>query len=161
MQHQVLGYYQVHSNDDIGLTLTYFMARSNLVPYALVVEKGKTMVISENIVVCDIKVGRCSYLIEYMNLCGYQRSRSSIDLGPRSLRFNIFKLLFPRNCKADWSQIWCGSSMGWGNKSLFKWSKSHGQDGKNMKTSSSLEPQGWWLWKLICSIRYLSTTKFV
>ena len=29
-----------------------------------------------------------------MNIYEYQRSRSFIDLGPRSLRFNIFKLLF-------------------------------------------------------------------
>ena len=36
MQHQVLEYYPVYSNDDIGLTLTYFMARSNLVPHAFV-----------------------------------------------------------------------------------------------------------------------------
>ena len=43
MQHWVLAYYQVYSNDDPGLTLTYFTARSNLVPYAFVWEKGKTM----------------------------------------------------------------------------------------------------------------------
>ena len=43
MQHQVLEYYQVFSNDDSGLTLTYFTARSNLVPYAFVWAKGKTM----------------------------------------------------------------------------------------------------------------------
>ena len=36
MQHQVLEYYQVCSNDDSGLTLTYFTTRSNLVPYAFV-----------------------------------------------------------------------------------------------------------------------------
>ena len=34
-------YYQVCSNDDSELTLTYFTARSNLVPYAFVWEKGK------------------------------------------------------------------------------------------------------------------------
>ena len=56
MQHQVLEYYQVNSNDDPGLTLTYFMARSNLVPYAVVWEKGKTMDFSETIVVCDLKL---------------------------------------------------------------------------------------------------------
>ena len=43
MQHQVLEYYQVCSNDAPGLTLTYFTARSDLVPYAFVWEKGKTM----------------------------------------------------------------------------------------------------------------------
>ena len=60
MQHQVLEYYQVCSNDDPGLTLTYFTARSNLVLYVFVWEKGKTMDFSETIVVCDVKVGRCS-----------------------------------------------------------------------------------------------------
>ena len=42
MQHRVLKYYQIYSNDDPGLTLTYFTTRSNLVPYAFVWEKGKT-----------------------------------------------------------------------------------------------------------------------
>ena len=68
MQHRVLEYYQVCSNDESGLTLTYFMARSNFVPYAFVWEEGKTMDFSETIVVYDIKVGRCSHLNEYMKL---------------------------------------------------------------------------------------------
>ena len=45
------------SNDDPGLTLTYFTARSNLVPYAFIWEKGKTMDFSETIVVYDVSVG--------------------------------------------------------------------------------------------------------
>ena len=57
MQHWVLKDYQVYSNNDPELTLTYFMARSNLVPYAFVWEKGKTMDFSETIVVYDVKVG--------------------------------------------------------------------------------------------------------
>ena len=36
MRHRVLKYYQVCSNDDTGLTMTYFTARSDLVPYAFV-----------------------------------------------------------------------------------------------------------------------------
>ena len=52
----MLEYYQVCSNDDAGLTLTYFMARSNLVPYAFVWEKGKTVDYSETIVVYDLKL---------------------------------------------------------------------------------------------------------
>ena len=60
MQHRVLKYCQVCSNDDPGLTLTYFTARSNLVPYAFVWEKGKTMDFSESIVVYDVKIGSCS-----------------------------------------------------------------------------------------------------
>ena len=59
MQHRVLEYYQVCSNGDPELTLTYFTPRSNLVPYAFVCEKGKTMDFSETVVVYDIKVGKC------------------------------------------------------------------------------------------------------
>ena len=56
MQHRVLEYYQVCSNDESGLTLTYFTTRSNLVPYAFVWEKSKTMDFSETIVVYDLKL---------------------------------------------------------------------------------------------------------
>ena len=56
MHHRVLEYYQVCSNDDPGLTLTYFTARSNLVPYAFVWEKGKTMDFSETVLVFDLKL---------------------------------------------------------------------------------------------------------
>ena len=52
----VLEYYQVCSNDDPRLTLTYFTTRSNLVPYAFVWDKGKTMDFSETIVVYDLKL---------------------------------------------------------------------------------------------------------
>ena len=48
------------SNNEPGLTLTYFTARSNLDPYAFVWQKGKTMDISETIVVYDVKIDRCS-----------------------------------------------------------------------------------------------------
>ena len=63
-----------------------------MVPYTFAWEKGKTMVFTETVVVYDIKVGRCSYLNEFMNL--HERSRSFFDLGPVSLRFNIFSFLF-------------------------------------------------------------------
>ena len=43
MQHWILEYYQVRSNDVPGMTLACFMPRSNVVPYAFVWEKGKTM----------------------------------------------------------------------------------------------------------------------
>ena len=49
MQHRVLEDHQVCSNDDPGLTLIYFTARSNLVPYAFVWGKDKTMDFSETI----------------------------------------------------------------------------------------------------------------
>ena len=47
MQHWVFKYYKVCSNDDPVFTLTYFSARSNLVPYAFV---------WETIVVYDLKL---------------------------------------------------------------------------------------------------------
>ena len=58
MHHWVLEYYQICPNDDPELTLTYFTAKSNLVPYAFVWETDKTMDFSETIVVYDVKVGR-------------------------------------------------------------------------------------------------------
>ena len=70
------------------LTLTYFTAWSDLVHYAFVLEKRKTMDFSETIVVYDIKVCRCSQLNEYMKPYEYQRLRSFIDLGP-NLWFNV------------------------------------------------------------------------
>ena len=39
LQHRVLKYYQVCSHNDAGLTLTFFMARSNFVPYAFFMGK--------------------------------------------------------------------------------------------------------------------------
>ena len=92
-QHKVLEYYKVCPNDAPGLALTYFTARSNLVPYAFVWEKVKTMDFSETIVVYDIKVGRCSQLNEHMKLYEYQRSRSFTNLGPNhsdSIFLNFF-----------------------------------------------------------------------
>ena len=68
------------------------MARSNLVHYSFVREKGKTMDFSETIVVSDIKVGRCSQLNKSMNLYKYQSSRSFTDLreGHTDLTFSNF-----------------------------------------------------------------------
>ena len=56
MQHRMLEYYQIYSNDDPELTLTYFMTRSNLVPSDFVWEKGKTMDFSETVVVYYLKL---------------------------------------------------------------------------------------------------------
>ena len=53
MQHRVLEYYQVCSNDDPGLTLTYLTARSNLVPYAFVWEKVKQWIF-QKLLLCMI-----------------------------------------------------------------------------------------------------------
>ena len=80
-------YYQGNSNDIPGMTLTYFMPRSNLVPYAFLVYY--------------IKVGSCSQLNEYMKLYEYQRSRSFIDLDPNPSD-SIF-LIFFSSISADFN----------------------------------------------------------
>ena len=103
MQHRVWEYYQFCSNDAPRLTLTYFMARSSLVPYTIVWEKGKTVDFSETIVFSDIEVGRLSQLNEYMKLCEYQRSRWIIDLGPNlsdSIFCNAFSSITTRLIEA-------------------------------------------------------------
>ena len=56
MQHWVLKYYQVCSNDDPGLTLTYFYGKVKFGPLYFCMGKGKTMDFSETIVVYDSKL---------------------------------------------------------------------------------------------------------
>ena len=64
IQHWVLEYYQVCSNNDPGMTLIYFTARSDLVPYAFVWEKVKQWIFfPETIVVYEIN--------EYMKFSEY------------------------------------------------------------------------------------------
>ena len=47
----------------------------------------KTVDFSETIADSDLKVGRSRHLIEYMKVCEYGRSRSFLDLGPRSCTY--------------------------------------------------------------------------
>ena len=78
----------------------------------------------------------------------------------------LFKQLLLRNHWANQSQISYGAFMGWGNKVC-----SNGPGhmtkmpaipiyGKNLKKSSSPEPNGRWPWNLECIIGCSSTTKF-
>ena len=60
-------------------------------------KKVKHWIFFRKNLVYDVKVGICNKLNKNMNLCEYQRSRSFTDLGPKSFRFNILKLLFLRN----------------------------------------------------------------
>ena len=61
----------VCSNDEPGVTLTYFTARSNLVTKVFLWEKVKTEDFSESIAASYLKAGRSSHLIEYMKVCEY------------------------------------------------------------------------------------------
>ena len=47
------------------------MARSNLVTYAFLWEKVKTVDFSETIAACDLKDGRYRQIIEIMKVCEY------------------------------------------------------------------------------------------
>ena len=42
---------------------------------------------SESIAACDLKDGTCRQLIKLMKVSEYWRSRSFLDLGPRSFTF--------------------------------------------------------------------------
>ena len=62
----------VCSNDDRGLTLTYFTARSNFVSWDFLWEKVKIVDFSETIAASDLKVGsRSRHLIEFMKVSEY------------------------------------------------------------------------------------------
>ena len=122
----------------------------------------------------DIKVGRCSQQNEYMKLYEYQRSKSFIDLRPRSLRFNIFLFSLETGRPIE-AKFHVEPTMEWGNESEYKIAICHMIKMatmsiyyyyyyyyyKNLLKSSSLEPKGGWPWKLVCSFGYSSTTKFV
>ena len=58
------------SNDDPRMTLTYFTARSN---FETVFSMGKSenSGFFRNIQACDMKVGRCRELIDFMKACEY------------------------------------------------------------------------------------------
>ena len=115
IQHWVLQYYQVCLNDAPGLTLTYFTARSSLVPYAFVWEKVKTVEFSKTIGVYDIKVGRCSQLNEsFMSTKGQGHSLLGFlwplppinwifSWNPQPINCNFFQPPSPINKTFGWS----------------------------------------------------------
>ena len=112
----MLEYDQVCSNDCAGLTLNYFIARSNLV-CAFVWGKGKNNGFFRNY--CSL--GCQSW---YMQLTKWVHEPlwisevKVIHWPPRSLKFNICTLLCIRNRQASWSQISCEAL-----KNLLLWNK--------------------------------------
>ena len=65
-----------------------------MLTWSFIWEKMKTMYFLETIEDYVTKVCRSSELNEYVEFYEYQRSRLSIDLGLRSLRFNISNVFF-------------------------------------------------------------------
>ena len=102
MQHRVLKYYRVCSNDDPGLTLTYFTARSNLVPYAFIWEKGKTMDFWETIVVYYLKLATDERSDKKFLLTSKLCPLVAVCPLPRA----IYMYLIIKNCmKSDFEEI--------------------------------------------------------
>ena len=62
MRHWLLEYYQVCSNDDPGLSLTYFTARSNLVPFVFLWENTKAVDFQEIVEACEVKTATYSQI---------------------------------------------------------------------------------------------------
>ena len=85
----------VCSNDDPGVTLTYFTARSNLVTGFSAGKKENSGFFSETIAANDLKGNRSRHLIEYMKVSEYSRSRSYLDLGPSSCKCKNSNSIFP------------------------------------------------------------------
>ena len=54
----------------------------------------KTVNFSETIEACDLKVGRYRQLNDFMKVCEYGRSRSFLDLGPRSCTYKSSNRIF-------------------------------------------------------------------
>ena len=54
----------------------------------------KTVDFSETIEACDLKVGRYRQLIDFMKVYEYLRSRSLLDLGPRSCTYKKSNWIF-------------------------------------------------------------------
>ena len=54
----------------------------------------KTVDFSETIAASDLKLGRSRHLIKFMKECEYGRSRSFLDLGPRSCTYKNSNQIF-------------------------------------------------------------------
>ena len=152
---RVLKYYQVCSNDDPVLTLTYFTARSNLVPYAFEWEKGKQWIFKKLLQsmmskLVDAVNGMITWT--YMNI---KRSRSLIDLGPRSVWFNILFFFSLKAAKPIEAKFHVYPS--WDGRTKYR------SNGPGHMTNIAAIPRtkGRCPGKLVCSIGYTSTTKFV
>ena len=59
----------------------------------------------ETIEACDLKVGRYRQLIDFMKVCEYWRSRSILDLGPRSCTYKNSNRIFSETTKPFWTKF--------------------------------------------------------
>ena len=67
--------------------------------------KVKTVDFSETIAASDLKVSRSIHLIEYMKIFEYWRSRSFLDLGPRSCTYKNSNWIFSETNVPIWPKL--------------------------------------------------------
>ena len=135
--------------------------------WSLLFLNGKDL--QEIIEASEVKVGTYSQINVYMTIYDNRWSRSFIDLCPRSLRFNIFKLLFLKKSLGCLKPnfIWSLHGMlGWKYVQMFRVTCPKWCPGPYMiKTFKNhlrnQEALNRWPWNLVYSIGYLGTTKFV
>ena len=152
----VLKYYQMCSNDDPELTLTYFTARSNLVPFVCCMGKCLSSRFLRNY---WSLWGQYSQINEYMTIYDNPRSSPFIDLCPRSIRQH-FQTSFPKKSLGRMKPnfIWgvgmkiCSNVTGHMTKMASR---------PILKKHSFFGNKSLMTLKLGISIRYSSTTKFV
>ena len=65
----------------------------------------KTVDFSETIAASDLKFGRSRLLIEFMRICEYSRSRSFLDLGPRSCTYKNSNWIFSETTVPIWTKF--------------------------------------------------------
>ena len=67
MQHRELKLYKVCINGDIDL----FYGKVKFGNLGFSIGKSENSGFSETIAACDLKIGRCRQLVEFMKVCGY------------------------------------------------------------------------------------------
>ena len=114
MQHQWIKLYINYINDEPGLTLTYFMARPNLVAYAF--ELGKLLQ-------SHLMVKTCSKWLNWQKIYVFEENLTSGGCLPLPWGYIIymtiiFKHLLHRNSMVNQSQILCGAFLEGGASDL-------------------------------------------
>ena len=125
IQHQGLEPIKFCSNDDPGLTLTYFTARLTLLPISFLWEYSLILVFIETIEVFELKVGTNSCLSEYMNTYEYQRSKSFVYQSDLYFQASAVKFAGHIKVKFHVEPSWSGV------QNLFEWCRSHDHDDRH------------------------------
>ena len=127
VKHQAMELYNVFINHDPRMTLTFFRQGQLRSPMHL---NGKNKKMSFN----GRKLARNEQMdrkFMFMKIFWAQGLVFSCPGVVYMYMTKIFKHLLLENHLAIQSQTLCGASLGRGNDSLYKWSRSHDQDGRH------------------------------